>query len=157
MVTQAIRNRLPRELRDIIYHHIYDLGTMIDLFGVIDYFATLPESKGRYVRFPKYMQPGSLDEFIRTEVMRAYYETVPCFYRFHPHNTAVLFSPTPFIIENALTQCAIRTLNLLGDLSPGATNYLDPNTLLADLAPLLHAYGRLSTTFRLNWCLRTCH
>jgi len=73
------------------------------------------------------------------------------------YNTAVLFSPTHFITEDALSQCAIRKLNLLGDLSPGASNYLDPNTLLADLAPLLHAEGRLSTKFRLNWCLRTCH
>ncbi|KAF2829036.1 hypothetical protein CC86DRAFT_403686 [Ophiobolus disseminans] len=115
-ITESIHTKLPRELRDIVYQHIWDKNTPNCVQGCINIAALLafvpnPKSKrSPSSEWPAYLQPGKMNQAIRTELVQYFYETAAKLYIYNPKKIAPFFSKD--LIETGLTlaDCTINTL-----------------------------------------------
>jgi hypothetical protein len=155
-LTYALQTKLPRELRDIIYNHVFDAPTMREIhdyvFGSLDMkmdMIDVPLSS-----WPLYLYGGYTDEQIRLELIQYFCEHDPHLTVQHPRDLGALLRKDIFASGIRLEQCAISALKVSGCIRLRTGDaFLDPKTILSEFALLLSASQNFAASFKLTFHL----
>jgi hypothetical protein len=153
-LTYALQAKLPRELCDIVYNHVFDAYTMREvydyIFGSLDMkmdMMDVPLSS-----WPFYLYGGYTDEQIRLELIRYFCEHDPHLAVQHPRDLGALLKKDILASGIRLEHCAISALQVSGCIRLRTGDaFLDPKTLLSEFASLLSASQDFAASFRLTF------
>jgi hypothetical protein len=155
-LTYALQAKLPCELRDIVYNHVFDANTMREVhdyvFGSLDMKMDMIEVP--LSSWPLYLYGGYTDEHIRVELIRYFCEHDPHLAVQHPRDLGALLRKEILASGIRLEHCALSALQVSGCIHLRTVDeFLDPKTILSEFAPLLSASQNFAASFRLTFHL----
>ena len=155
--TKTMRDKLPRELRDIVYSYILDPAMIHDMHS-----SAYPERLQSPITYhppaftwPLAFKPGVYHEDIRSEIVQAYCDRDGRIDIAHPRDAEDWLEKDLFDTGVQPKHCLLTAVTIHGVLKRGREDSINPDTLLDQLAPLLRSEQRLSPTFKLTFRLST--
>lgn len=144
--TTTFYSLLPRELRDLVYHHLLFIDEFWETVSIDEYPGCITDIDQDPSR-PRYVLPGMVHREVARELTLAFYSLGGTFSVAHPGLIPGLLAHDFFGTGAAPRDGVLREVSIEGSLTPGNANYVDPDALAAQLVPLFVPEQRWTPRF----------